>query len=160
MAKQSQPRPAARTVAPRSRRTSARSAVLARPLPRWLAVDLLVLLCLALPWLAILGYVAATPPTRVAFGIADAPDSVVFRNYYGVERNAGGAFRWAKPGASISVPVDAPATYAITLTMQDSPVVPAPRTVTVYANGRAVGTATLGAAPQEYRFVAPFGVRQ
>lgn len=160
MAKQSQPRPAARAVASRPRRASARSGILARPLPRWLAVDLLVLLCLALPWLAILGYVAATPPTRVAFGVADAPDSVVLRNYYGAERNAGGAFRWAKPGASISIPVAAPATYAITLTMQDSPAVHAPRAVTVYANGRAVGTATLGAAPQEYRFVAPLGVGQ
>ncbi|MFN8516362.1 MAG: hypothetical protein U0841_28025 [Chloroflexia bacterium] len=38
-----------------------------------------------------------------------------------------GAFRWAKPGASISIPVAAPATYAITLTMQDSPAVHAPR---------------------------------
>ncbi|MFN8516363.1 MAG: hypothetical protein U0841_28030 [Chloroflexia bacterium] len=32
--------------------------------------------------------------------------------------------------------------------------------MTVYASRRAVGTATLGAAPQEYRFVAPFGVGQ
>jgi 4-amino-4-deoxy-L-arabinose transferase-like glycosyltransferase len=158
MAKQSPPRPAARVAAPRPRRAAARSGALARPLPRWLAADLLVLLCLAIPWLVIVGYVTATPPTIAAFNIADAPDNVIFRNYYGVERNAGGTFRWAKPGASISVPMSAPATYAITLTMQDSPAVPAPRTVTVYANGRAVGTAALGGASQAYRFVVPFGI--
>src|SRR5690349_23601749 len=101
MAKQSQSRPAARAVAPRPRRAVARSGALARPLPRWLAVDLLVLLGLAIPWLAIVGYVAATPPTQLTFGIAGGPESVVLRNYYGVERNAGGAFRWAKPEASI-----------------------------------------------------------
>src|SRR5262245_35765894 len=132
MAKQLQPRTAARAAAPR-RRAAARSGALARPLPRWLATDLLVLLRLAIPWLAVVGCVAATPPTRVAFGVADAPDRVIFRNFYGTERNAAGAFRWAKPGASISVPVAAPATYAITLTMQDSPAAPAPRVVTVYA---------------------------
>lgn len=160
MAKQSQSRPAPGAVAPRPRRPTARSGALARPLPRWLALDLLILACLAVPWLAIVGYVAATPPTHVSFGVADAPDSVIFRNYYGVEQNASGSFRWAKPGASISVPVAAPATYTITLTMQDSPAVPAPRAVTVYANGRPVGTAALGTAPQEYRFVAPLGVDQ
>jgi hypothetical protein len=158
MAKQSHPRPAARAVAPRPRRPVARSGALARPVPRWLATDLLVLLCLALPWLALVGYVAATPQTQTTFGVADAPSGIVFRNFYGIERNAGGAFRWAKPGSSISLPVAAPATYAITLTLQDSPAVPAPRVVTVYANGREVGTAALGSAPRDYRFVAPLGV--
>jgi 4-amino-4-deoxy-L-arabinose transferase-like glycosyltransferase len=158
MAKQVPPRPAVRAAAPRSRRPTARPGARPYPVPRWLASDLLILLCLAIPWLALVGYVAATPPSRVAFNVAEPPDKVILRSYYGVERNAAGAFRWAKPESSISLPLAAPATYAITLTLQDSPAVPAPRAASVYANGRAIGTATLGPAPQQYRFVVPLQV--
>ena len=145
---------------PRRRRQATRPLARSRALPRWLMLDLLVVCCLALPWLALVGYVAATPPSREAFGIAAAPDAVIFRNFYGIEQNGGGQFRWGKPEASISIPVSAPATYAITLTMQDSPAVPAPRVAAIYADGQVVGSAALGAAPQQYRVIAPLGVGQ
>ncbi len=118
--------------------------------------DVLFILLLAVPLCVLVLYLAATPPTRRAFGVDAAPGNAVFRNFYGIERNAGGAFRWTKPEASLSLPVAAPATYAITLTLQDSVSAPPGRQTTVYINGQVLGRATLTTAPQAVRFVYPF----
>jgi hypothetical protein len=106
---------------------------------QWWQADLLALGALLGLLALLLAYVAAQAPTAVAFGVDRYPSRVIFRSFYGVETNAAGAYRWAKPEAAISLPVDAPATYRVVLTLGDSPAAP-PRPVTVYLNAVAVGS--------------------
>jgi hypothetical protein len=124
--------------------------------PGSLRLDLLILLPLTLILGLIAAYLAATPPTRLAVGVADPDTPVAFRNFYGIERNELGAFRWSKPGSVVTIPAAAPADYMITLTLQDSPAAPPGRQATVYLNGEAVGQAILATAPTAYRFSYPF----
>ena len=104
-------------------------------------------LVLALP----IAFLTAAAPTRFATGVDRYPPTLIFRNFYGVETNAGGAYRWAKPSAALTFPVAAPATYHLALTLSDAPMA-VPRPVTVYVNGVQVGTVTPEAAPREYPF--------
>lgn len=117
-----------------------------RPLP---AGDLLALAVLAGVLVALLVYVSLQPPTRLTFSAAAPPPGVELQNFYGPERNAAGPYRWSKPAAALLIPVAAPATYRMTLSLQDSPAVRQPRTIAVYANGAAVGTFALGGQRRE-----------
>ena len=96
-------------------------------------------------------FLASATPTRFATGLDRYPPTLIFRNFYGVETNAGGAYRWGKPSAALTFPVAAPATYRLGLTLSDAPAA-VPRVVTVYVNGVQVGTLTPTATPQEYSF--------
>jgi 4-amino-4-deoxy-L-arabinose transferase-like glycosyltransferase len=85
--------------------------------------------------------------------IDTVPQQGELRNFYGIEQNAFGPFRWAKPDASILIPMAAPGVYRVTLTLQDSPAAPAGRSVIVVA-GTATETMHLTPTPQDYVIVA------
>lgn len=114
--------------------------------------DLVVLLALGLLLGGLLLYAASLPPTRLAFTVDQAPPAVTFHGFYGLEENAGGPYRWAKPEAALVLPGTVPADYRLTLALQDSPAVPAPRTVTVLVNGAPVGAVQLDATRRDYTF--------
>lgn len=126
---------------------------------RWWQADLLALGTLLGLLALLLAFVVAQAPTAVAFGVDHYPARVIFRSFYGVETNAAGAYRWAKPEAAISLPVDAPAAYRVVLTLGDSPAAP-PRPVTVYINAVAVGTITPTVAPREWAFTYNLTARE
>src|SRR5215216_5140020 len=65
----------------------------------------------------LLAVVAARAPARLAFAVDRAPAGVVWRNFYDLERNERGAFRWSKPEASLAIPVAAPGSYRVTLAL-------------------------------------------
>jgi 4-amino-4-deoxy-L-arabinose transferase-like glycosyltransferase len=102
---------------------------------------------------ALLAYAALVPPTALHSGVVQHPPQLVFRNFYGAERNGFGAYRWSKPDASIGVPLAAPAAYRVTLTLQDSPAAPPRRAVSISLNGAAAGTVFLDETPRDYTFV-------
>jgi hypothetical protein len=100
----------------------------------------------------IVAYLAALPPTRFSTGVERYPPTLIFRNFYGVETNAGGAYRWGKPSAALTFPIDAPATYRLSLRLSDAPAA-IPRVVTVYVDGVEAGTITPDATAREYPLV-------
>lgn len=113
-------------------------------------VDALCLITLACGSLLLL--TLTTRPTAAALDIpVDAvPPNVVLNGFYGVEQNSGGAYRWARPQATIALPIAAPGTYEITLTSFDIP--QAERQVRVSVEGQALTTYRPQATPQHYRF--------
>lgn len=125
-----------------------------RPLRLPIAGDLLVAAGLVVALVALLAYVALQPPTRLDFSAATPPPGVELQNFYGPESNADGPYRWSKPVAALLIPVAAPATYRVTLRLQESPAVSPPRTVAVYANGTAAGTFALDGQRRDYTFEA------
>jgi 4-amino-4-deoxy-L-arabinose transferase-like glycosyltransferase len=114
-------------------------------------VESATLAALALALALLVAFLTSLAPTRFATGVDRYPPTLIFRNFYGVEMNAGGAYRWAKPSAALTFPVAAPATYRLGLTLSDAPAA-APRPVTVYVNGVQVGTVTPEATPRDYPF--------
>lgn len=94
-------------------------------------------------------YAATVPPTSFALPASDNRPEFTLRNVYGVERNAAGAYRWTMPEAWFTVRLDAPGTYRVTVTLQESPLVPAPREMTLVA-GKAEVSFPLTAAPRAY----------
>ncbi|HEX5502621.1 MAG TPA: glycosyltransferase family 39 protein [Thermomicrobiales bacterium] len=121
-------------------------------LPRGAIHDVLALLLLGVALTALLAYAAALPPTRLAFAIDQPPAGAVLQNFYGVEHNGTGAFRWSKPQASLIVPVNRPGPYRVTLTMQDSPSAP-PRRVTLSGPGTTAQTEPLETSLRGYTVV-------
>jgi len=119
-------------------------------LARCAAPDVLALAALGLLLLAILTYLALLPPTRLAFAIDQVPPEVTLQNFYGVEHNSGGAYRWSQPEASLTVAVNGPATYRLTLTLQDNPAAVPRRPVTIYVDGMAVRIVSLDDTPRPY----------
>ncbi|MFN8513286.1 MAG: hypothetical protein U0841_11995 [Chloroflexia bacterium] len=123
----------------------------ARPLRRDLALGaLLIVLCGLLPVLATL--VAPPAPRPLAFNAAQPTSGVRVEQAYGGERNADGPFVWTKPEAAIVIawPGDGP--YEVSFVAQDSPLAPAPRTLTVTLDGTNAEQITLSAVPQTYHF--------
>ena len=120
----------------------------------WPRGDLIALTILILGMGLLCAYLAATPPTRFATGVARYPPTLIFHDFYGVETNAGGPYRWAKPRASLSFPLAAPATYRLVLTLGDAPAA-VPRPVEVYASGARVATITPEAAARDYSIAVP-----
>lgn len=118
-------------------------------LRRWRA-DLLALSVLALVLLAVLAHVATTPIPPLTFSLADPPARVALRGFYGLEQNSGGTYRWAKPEATIVLPVTTPLDYAITLTLQDAPTVPSARPVTIAVAGTPLIVVALDGVAREY----------
>jgi hypothetical protein len=110
------------------------------------------LAALALLGLALALLILAALPTRLAFAPGEEPPGVRLGGFFGVERNAGGSFRWTRPMAELTFPLDTPAAYRVVLTLADNPAVQPPRTVRIAINGTAAGSATLTAAPREYAF--------
>jgi len=94
----------------------------------------------------------AALPTRFAFAPGEEPPDVQLGGFFGVERNTRGTFRWTAPTAELAIPLTAPASYRVILTLSDNPAVQPPRTVRVALNGTAAGSATLTATPREYAF--------
>lgn len=134
--------------APRDRE-SPRGRRAIKRLTRLVAPDLLAAVLLTAALLAALRYAAALPPTRSAISAADSAAEPTFRNMYGVERNAGGPYRWTMPEAWFTVRVNAPGVYRIGLVLQESPLVATPRDVTLVA-GRTASTYQLAPTPREY----------
>lgn len=108
----------------------------------------LLLLLLAL----LTGYVVTRPAMRLAFTVDQPPPEVSFTGFYGLERNASFAFRWSKPDAAITIPVNQPGTYAIELTLADGSPVQPPRSLTVSINGVAQTPLVLKSTPRNYAF--------
>src|SRR5439155_10739771 len=133
------------------RRGRRRPLALARPV----AADLLALTALSLILVGLLAAVALLAPTHVAFDLDRPPASVVLHNFYDPERNDSGPYRWTKPYASLSIPLDAPADYRLALDLQDGPAGQPPRTVTVYVAGAPADTIMLAPAVREYVFQYP-----
>lgn len=108
-------------------------------------LSLVALLLLLVP-LAIL----VRPPQQAAsFTIDEIPAQAELRNFYGVEQNSFGAFRWAKPDAAIVVPVEAPGLYRVTIILQDSSIA-SPGRATTLAVGDATSLIHLTPTPHEY----------
>jgi hypothetical protein len=95
----------------------------------------------------------ARAPLAAAPFLLDDPPRGGLLNFYGVERNGFGAFHWAKPEATIAVPVSAPGRYRVTLVVQDSPAAPPGRELTIVA-GDTTATVALTTTPQTYEVVA------
>ncbi|HEU5326579.1 MAG TPA: hypothetical protein VFU78_00725, partial [Thermomicrobiales bacterium] len=117
--------------------------------------DGLALLTLAVVLSASLVHAAGLAPTRLAFPVDKLPQGVELRHFFGVEQNGGGAFRWANPGGVIVIPLTTPASYRIHITMQDSPVVQPPRSVTLRIDGRTLQTIQLTPSPHDYTITLP-----
>ncbi|MGN6362585.1 MAG: hypothetical protein ACTHNK_19580, partial [Thermomicrobiales bacterium] len=117
--------------------------------------DGLALLTLAVVLSASLVYAAGLAPTRLAFPVDKLPQGVELRHFYGVEQNGAGAFRWTNPGGVIVIPLTTSASYRIHITMQDSPVVQPPRSVTLRIDGRTLQTIQLTPSPHDYTITLP-----
>jgi hypothetical protein len=137
-----------RTPGPGARRPSPADHLAA--LLRRRASDLLALGGLAALLAGLPLAVALRPPARWAFSLDRPPDAVQLRGFYDVERDAVNAFRWAEPQATISVPVDAPGSYRVSLTMLDTPAVQPPRPVTITVEGQPARTVSLDNTPRDY----------
>ena len=136
----------------RARRKFGTSSWRGKPLLTRALADIATLAALALALAVLVGFLTSLAPTRFVTGVDRYPLTLIFRNFYGVETNAGGAYRWAKPSAALTFPVAAPATYRLGLTLSDAPAA-VPRPVTVYVNNVQVGTVTPEATPREYPFI-------
>lgn len=111
------------------------------------------LLLFGLLGIAFLGlqlHAAAVEPVRFNFALDRPPREIVLSGFYGPEENAGGAFRWARPQAALTIPLDVPADYRIAITMQDSPEQGEPRSVTILVDGVALQTARLETTPRDF----------
>lgn len=102
----------------------------------------------------IVAYLTALSPTQFSAGVERYPPTLIFRNFYGVETNEGGAYRWGKSSAALSFPIDAPTTYQVSLRLGDAPTA-VPRPVTVYVNGIESGTITPAVAARDYPLTIP-----
>lgn len=124
----------------------------ARGRPAWLRrvpPDLLAVVGLAV---ALGGLVLfAAWPRQFTYAVDRLPRHFALRNFYGVERNASGPFRWSKPEAALDIPA-IPGASRVTLRMQDSPAAQPPRWVTIYLNGVAADTVLLEATARPYTF--------
>src|SRR5205823_5112479 len=112
--------------------------------------DLLLLAALGVALTALLLRVAVFPATGVAFAADDQPPGVALRDFYDVERNDAGPYRWSRPDASLIIPVAAPADYRITLALQGGAAVGPPRPATLSVNGAVAGTFALDDTAREY----------
>lgn len=101
----------------------------------------------------ILGWLGTQPPARVSFELGAEPNGVLLDGFYGVEQRPGGSYRWARPHAWLSVPVDGPAQYRVTLVMQDTATAPSDRLVNVRVNGEPAPPAVLTTTPRAYSFL-------
>jgi hypothetical protein len=81
---------------------------------------------------------------------ADAPLSL--DGFYGLERNDAGAYRWTKPQATLTLPINRPASYQLTLTLQDSVAMAQPRAVTIRVDDT-VRTVQLDRDLRDYTFM-------
>jgi hypothetical protein len=114
------------------------------------STDLLAMVVLGLVVLGLLLYVVFLPPASLAFAIDRPPPQVRLQNFYALERNAAGPFRWTKPEASILLPVVAPGHYRLTLGLQDGLPDRPPRAVTIWINHTLVQTIPLDVTPHDY----------
>ncbi len=138
--------------------------------------DLLALTGLGAVALAILVYLALLPPTSfdyrfnqasplalvrpqaeiyrsevLAFTI-DRQPQVRLRGFYGLERNAEYAFRWSEPTAALTVPINVPTAYRLTLTVLGQTTPGPARDLTVQINDAPPQTVQLTAALRDYTF--------
>lgn len=111
--------------------------------------DLLALGGLFLLLCGLLAYILLLPPSGESFSLDRVPTRATLGGFYGIEENAGGAFRWSKPEATIALPVGAPGRYRVAITLQDSLSAPAARQLTL-ASGDAAHTFSVDAVLKEY----------
>lgn len=131
------------------RRGRPRRARAAPGVQRW-ASDAALLVALLCILAGILLALAARQPARVWFALGAEPTGVLLDGFYGAERATGAPYRWAKPRAAISVPIDGPALYRVTLVMQDAPSAPSQREVGIRVNGEPMSPIALSSAPRDY----------
>ena len=114
------------------------------------------MLALAVVLVALLSHAAMVPRTALEFAVDQPPPGVELDDFYELEYSATAAYRWSRPEAQLSVPVNAPARYRVTLTLEDSPTARPPRPVVVHINGQPAGTVLLEARPLAYSFEYTF----
>lgn len=112
--------------------------------------DLPALLVLGAVLAGLLLAVARVPAREVAFSLDAPPPEVILHQFYGPERNDRFAFRWAKPRATLTIPVDIPATYRVTLTLANNPAAGSPQSVTLRVNDGAARTVPLDGGLREH----------
>lgn len=112
--------------------------------------DLPALLVLGAVLAGLLLAVARVPAREVAFSLDAPPPEVILHQFYGPERNDRFAFRWAKPQAALTIPVDIPATYRVTLTLANNPAAGSPQSVTLRVNDGAARTVPLDGGLREH----------
>lgn len=97
-------------------------------------------------------YLHWLPAARETIFIGREPGRVTLDGFYGRETNPAFSFRWAKPDASLTVPVQSADAYRVTLALQDSPDVWPPRVVQVMVNGAPLGAVQLDTVMRTYTF--------
>jgi hypothetical protein len=118
--------------------------------------DLLALLGLVLALVVGFAALALTPLAGIRFTVDRLPPGAALDNFYPVEHNAAGPFRWSQPAAALHLPrPTTPGSYRVTLTMQDTPQVQPPRAVIITIAGQPAETVALTGAPRDYTFVVP-----
>jgi len=150
----------ARTERHRVKALDKRRSMLFSRLSPVLAKDMLALALLGCLIAIVIGYAAHNPSERIIVSMEQPTPQASLLNFYGVERNAIGAFRWSKPEATIALPVTAPATYRVTLTLANSSFAPQQRPVTILINDSPAGTFTLDDTVREYTVVGHLSARQ
>lgn len=131
-------------------RTRKRFARALKPLlSRWLSGASLAVLIALLLLIVPLVVLIHPPLAGITFSIDAPPQQGELRNFYGIEQNTFGPFRWAKPDARILIPMASPGIYRVTLTLQDSPAAPVGRSVTVVA-ATTTEQIQLSTTPQDY----------
>jgi hypothetical protein len=113
-------------------------------------VDLLAVALLSALLAGLLTVAALRAPTRLDFAVDQLPPGVVLYGFYDLERGELGPYRWSKPEAALVLPVAAPGTYRVTLSLQESPAAPPDRTLTIYLGGEPAGEAPLDVPVREY----------
>ncbi len=78
------------------------------------------------------------------------PERITLGGFYPAERNAGGAYRWAQPTATLATQVEATGTYRLTFRLQEGPTGEEPRSVAITINGQPVATWQLAPEPQDF----------
>ena len=87
-------------------------------------VDLLAVALLSALLAGLLIVAALRAPTRLDFAVDQLPPGAVLYGFYDLERGELGPYRWSKPEAALVLPVAAPGTYRVTLSLQESPAAP------------------------------------
>lgn len=125
------------------------------PFATWLvktSSDLLALAMLAGTLSLVLGATGLAPQARTGYTIEAAASQLILRNFYGLEQNASGSYRWTAPDATIGIPVPGPGVYRMLLRLQDSPAASARRDVAIAIRDLPIGTVALEPAPRDYAF--------
>ena len=116
-------------------------------------VELLAVALLSALLAGLLAITALRAPARLAFAVDQLPPGAVLYGFYELERGELGPYRWSKPEAALVLPVAAPGTYRVTLSLRESPAAPSGRTLTIYLGAEPAGTASLDVFVREYTTV-------